>query len=137
MYYQQPNKTLEEGLVLISSDQDILDMVACHMGHNMIVIYTVKFGEKKNKNASEKKKGTVGKGKNVMVEQEESSSDSDPFWAVVVSGEEDVFEGDGNHETMHTGLSLGLRNSRSKGIRMTTWAVILQTVRSYCPVQRT
>lgn len=38
MYYAHLAKPLDDGLVLISSYMDVLEMVICHKGHNMIVM---------------------------------------------------------------------------------------------------
>ncbi|KAB1212082.1 hypothetical protein CJ030_MR5G024656 [Morella rubra] len=45
MYYAHPAKSLDDGLVLISSNMDLLEMVTCHKGHNTIILYVVAFGD--------------------------------------------------------------------------------------------
>ncbi|KAB1221610.1 hypothetical protein CJ030_MR2G006820 [Morella rubra] len=43
VYYKQPTKKLDEGLQLVSSDYDVLEMIKCHKGQSIIVLYVVSF----------------------------------------------------------------------------------------------
>jgi hypothetical protein len=43
IYYKIPNKSLDKGLQLLSSDHDILEMVRHHNGHGIVELYVVGF----------------------------------------------------------------------------------------------
>jgi hypothetical protein len=44
IYYNIPNKRLDERLRLLSSDHDVLEMVEHHIGHGLVELYSVSFG---------------------------------------------------------------------------------------------
>lgn len=44
IYYNIPNKRLDKGLILLSSDHDVLEMVEHHIGHGLVELYLVSFG---------------------------------------------------------------------------------------------
>lgn len=74
MYYAHPAKSLDDGLVLISSNMDLLEMVTCHKGHNTIILYVVAFGDEAGHDQENRKrykmpvvkKGAMDKGKQVI-----------------------------------------------------------------------
>ncbi|KAB1205200.1 hypothetical protein CJ030_MR7G021972 [Morella rubra] len=109
MYYVHPSKTLNDGLILLKSDIDVLEMVSYHTGHHLIILYVVGFREETNNIQVKKqryklainKKGTMEKGKKMVEEAEEElqSPQLDSFFEKVVSGEDDVFEGGGDNTT--------------------------------------
>jgi hypothetical protein len=41
IYYLQPNKSLDDGLVLLRYDDDILRMTEFLIGHKVVVLYTI------------------------------------------------------------------------------------------------
>ncbi|KAB1213175.1 hypothetical protein CJ030_MR5G021753 [Morella rubra] len=43
--FKQPRKTLDDGVVLVSSNHDVLTMVKCHEGEVVVVMYLVSFNE--------------------------------------------------------------------------------------------
>jgi hypothetical protein len=43
IYYIIPNKSLDEGLRLLSSDHDVIEMVGHHNGHGVVELYVVGF----------------------------------------------------------------------------------------------
>ncbi|KAB1209264.1 hypothetical protein CJ030_MR6G007216 [Morella rubra] len=43
LYYKEPGKSLVEGLKLVSSDLDVLQMVKCHEAEQVVVLYLVSF----------------------------------------------------------------------------------------------
>ncbi|KAB1216001.1 hypothetical protein CJ030_MR4G024554 [Morella rubra] len=45
IYYKQPTKNLDEGLQLVLSNHDVLEMVKCHEGESVIVLYVVSFDD--------------------------------------------------------------------------------------------
>lgn len=44
IYYRLPDKSLDEGLRLISSDHDVQEMVKHHVGHGLVELYLVSYG---------------------------------------------------------------------------------------------
>ncbi|XP_059431573.1 histone chaperone cia1-like [Corylus avellana] len=44
IYYLQPDKELDDGLVLLTCDDDIVRMSEIFIGHKVVVLYTVAFG---------------------------------------------------------------------------------------------
>jgi len=91
IYYRIPNKRLDEGLRLLSSDHNVLEMVGHHNGHGIIELYMVGFilydvtvdvpgGEESvdEEYEEEYERNTVYK--------------SDPFWNEVLSDDSDAFE---------------------------------------------
>jgi hypothetical protein len=46
MYYKDPAKSLVNGLYLITSDHDVICLNACHIGHIILELYLVSFGNK-------------------------------------------------------------------------------------------
>jgi hypothetical protein len=44
IYYNIPNKRLDERLRLLSSDHDVLEMVEHHIRHGLVELYLVSFG---------------------------------------------------------------------------------------------
>ncbi|GLT53469.1 hypothetical protein SLA2020_267370 [Shorea laevis] len=45
MYFRDLEKSLIDGLHLITSDDDVVFMCACHTGHFIVHLYVVSFGE--------------------------------------------------------------------------------------------
>jgi len=43
IYYQEPNRDLDDGLVLLTSDADVIRMAKVHLGHKLVLLYTVSF----------------------------------------------------------------------------------------------
>ena len=43
IHYKIPDKSLDEGLRLISSDHDISQMISHHVGHGLVELYLVSF----------------------------------------------------------------------------------------------
>ncbi|KAB1209378.1 hypothetical protein CJ030_MR6G016519 [Morella rubra] len=87
IYYKQPEKTLDDGVVLVSSDHDVLAMVRCHVGEAVVVLYLVSF--------SEIPEGELN-GENVVegVEERERCrlGMNDPFWNQVLSSDDELFD---------------------------------------------
>ncbi|GLT67649.1 hypothetical protein SLA2020_399410 [Shorea laevis] len=87
MYFKHPDKSLVDGLYLITSDHDVLYMVASHTGHFIVHIYIVSFEEV---------------GANECDEEEYEEDDggrsrvdwNDPWWADKLSDDDDLFDVD-------------------------------------------
>lgn len=45
MYYKKPSMNLSDGSVMISFDHNMLNMVSCHHGETIFVLYLVSFVE--------------------------------------------------------------------------------------------
>ncbi len=82
MYFKDPVKSLADGLHLITSDHDVLNLSACHDGHAILQLYIVSFGD--------------GGG-----DEEDSQDDNeyggradldDPWWDDKLTDTEDVFD---------------------------------------------
>jgi hypothetical protein len=43
IHYKLPNKSLDEGLRLLSSDHDVNEMISQHVGHGLAELYLVSF----------------------------------------------------------------------------------------------
>jgi hypothetical protein len=45
MYFKDPVKSLVDGLHLITYDDDVLFLSSCHIGHYIVHLFIVSFGE--------------------------------------------------------------------------------------------
>jgi hypothetical protein len=45
VYYRIPGRELDDGLVLLTSDEDVVRMVEVLLGHTLVVLYTVSFAD--------------------------------------------------------------------------------------------
>jgi hypothetical protein len=43
IYYREPDRNLDDGLVLLTSDADVIRMVEVHLGHKLVLLYNVSF----------------------------------------------------------------------------------------------
>lgn len=89
VYYKEPEKSLNEGLRLISSDHDVLQMVKCHKGEQVIVLYLVSFGANGgvsdiDENDADIDEETERRGIGV----------NDLFWDTVLSSDDELFDVD-------------------------------------------
>lgn len=89
MYFKYPGKSLVDGLHLITSDDDVLFSSSCHIGHNIIHLYIVSFGE--------------GRGDEGDNEEDDYKDENeyrarvglhDPWWEGRLSDNEDLFDVD-------------------------------------------
>jgi hypothetical protein len=87
VYYNVPRCPLDEGLRLMSSDHNIAEMVAAHVGHDLVVLYMVIYG-------------VVDV--DIAVEDDEEDSEyeravvyrNDTFWDSVLSDDTDYVDSD-------------------------------------------
>jgi len=91
IYYKIPNKSLDKGLQLLSSDHDILEMVRHHNGHGIVELYVVGFI------LYDVAVDVPGWEESVDEEYEEEYERntvyrSDPFWNEVLSDDSDALE---------------------------------------------
>jgi hypothetical protein len=78
IYYREYNKELDDGLVLITSDDDVVRMAECFLGHKLVVLYTMSFAHDVDEVGT-----NVGE-----VDEDEGSDDeermrtviNDPYW---------------------------------------------------------
>jgi hypothetical protein len=79
IYYNLPTKSINEGLRLISSDHDVIQMVEHHREHGIVELYLVAFGVVDVEVEVHGEEGIVD-------EEEEEENErvsvykSDPFW---------------------------------------------------------
>lgn len=86
LYYKVPEKSLTDELVLISLDHNVLQMVGRHLGHQMVVLYLLSFGEHT-------------KDIKVVWDADEERERrqlgvNDPFWNDIISSDEELFDGE-------------------------------------------
>jgi hypothetical protein len=43
IYYHEPSKELDDGLILITFDENVIKMAEVFLGHKLVVLYTVSF----------------------------------------------------------------------------------------------
>lgn len=89
VYYKEPEKSLNEGLSLISSDHDVLQMVKCHEGEQVIVLYLVSFSANGGVDDIDENDADI---------DEETKrcriGVNDPFWDTVLSSDDELFDVD-------------------------------------------
>jgi len=91
IYYRIPNKSLDEGLRLLSSDHDVIEMVGHHIGHGVAELYVVGFI------LYDVPVDLPGGEESVDEEYEEEYERNtvyrrDPFWNEVLSDDSDALE---------------------------------------------
>jgi hypothetical protein len=99
IYYCQPDKYLGDGLVLITSNDDVIRMTECFLGHKVVVLYTMSFAH-----ADAQVCANVGE-----VDEDEHSDDeermmnviNDPFWKSLMSNDDDDWD-DGCEPRLNT-----------------------------------
>ncbi|KAB1206956.1 hypothetical protein CJ030_MR7G008128 [Morella rubra] len=91
IYYKEPRKSLDEGLKLVTSDHDVLQMVKCHEGEQVVVIYLQSFADRSgddDNNESEADIDEEAERRRIGV--------NDPFWNEVLSSDDELFDVDVN-----------------------------------------
>jgi hypothetical protein len=97
IYYNLPTKSLDEGLRLISSDNDVIQMVEHHREHGIVELYLVAFGVV-DVDVEVEVHGEEG----IVDEEEEEEYErvsvdrSDPFWDLVLTHDSDAYDLDGD-----------------------------------------
>jgi hypothetical protein len=91
IYYREPDRDLDDGLVLLTSDADVIRMAEVHLGHKLVLLYTVSFT-----NAGDEVGSDVGEGDEV-----EDSGDEErrmkvinaPYCRSLMSDDDDAWDG--------------------------------------------
>jgi hypothetical protein len=86
VYYCEASKELEDGLVLLTSDEDVVKMADVFLGHKLVVLYIVAFSKSANElvpNVSE-----VEEGEDDGVEERRMKDVNDPYWRALMSDDE-------------------------------------------------
>jgi hypothetical protein len=86
VYYLEPGRNMQSGLKLISSDYDVLGMVAAHKGVLVIELYLVSFADHSVSNDEYEDNDEGNDGENTRIERD------DPYWEEVF--EPDLFDED-------------------------------------------
>jgi hypothetical protein len=86
VYYLEPGRNMQSGLKLISSDYDVLGMVAAHKGVLVIELYLVSFADHSVSNDEYEDNDEGNDGENPRIERD------DPYWEEVF--EPDLFDED-------------------------------------------
>jgi len=107
IYYNIPNKSLNEGLRLLSFDHDILEMVAHHTRHTLVELYLVVFS------GVDVDVDVQGEENSVDEEEEEehqrqSAYRNDAFWDEILSDDSDAFELDEEDHIEFRNAEVGL-----------------------------
>jgi hypothetical protein len=92
IYYKEPYKSLVDGLRLLSSDHDVLQMVQHHACHHVVVLYLLAFEDFENEEALNDDSGRQHVNRN------------DPFWSEVLSSDDDAFDDGEDDEDRGDGL---------------------------------
>lgn len=91
IYYREPNRDLDDGLVLLTSDADVIRMAKVHLGHKLVLLYTVSFAIDGEEVGSD-----VGEGDEVEDSDDEERRMeviNDPYWRSLMSDDDDVWDG--------------------------------------------
>jgi hypothetical protein len=115
IYYREPDKELDDGLVLITSDDDVVKMADYFEGHKVVVLYTVSLAD-----ANEQVDANAGE----VAEDEDESSDyeertrkivNDPFWKSLISSEDDAWDDGAEPEAGTSTHGVGTSTCESRG----------------------
>jgi hypothetical protein len=91
IYYREPDRDLDDGLVLLTSDADAIRMAEVHLGHKLILLYTISFA-----NAGDEVGSDVGGGDEVEDsgdEERRMKIINDPYWRSLMSDDDDAWDG--------------------------------------------
>jgi hypothetical protein len=107
IYYNIPNKSLDERLRLLSSDHDVLEIVEHHNGHGLVELYLVAVG------GVDVDVDVCGEEDSIDKEEEEEYERqtvyrTDAFLDQVLSDDSNSFELDGEDHTEYGDAKLGL-----------------------------
>lgn len=92
VYYSEAGKELEDGLVLLTSDEDVIKMADVFLGHNLVVLYTVDFSNFADELVPNV--GEVEEGEDSGVEESRMTVVNDPYWRALMSDDEnDAWDG--------------------------------------------
>lgn len=91
VYYREPYKELDDGLVLLTSNEDVVKMADTFLGEKLVMLYTVSFANV----GDEVVCPNVGEG-----EEGENSGDeermmkvlNDPYWKAMMSDSDDAWD---------------------------------------------
>jgi hypothetical protein len=84
IYYLQPDKSLDDGLVLLTCDDDILKMTEFLKGRTVVVLYTVAFGhgDEEDEPSDDDEEGERRRNKVI----------NDPYWKSLMSSDDDAWD---------------------------------------------
>jgi hypothetical protein len=85
IYYLQPSKSLDDGLVLLTCDADVLRMTKVLTGSPVMVLYIVAFG---HSDEEEEEKDEV----NDVDERRRNKIINDPFWTSLMGNDDDAWD---------------------------------------------
>jgi hypothetical protein len=83
IYYLQPSKLLDDGLVLLTCDADVLRMTKVITGSPVVVLYIVAFGH-----SDEEEDDEV----NDVDERRRNKIINDPFWTSLMGNDDDAWD---------------------------------------------
>jgi len=85
VYYHEPYKELDDGLVLLTSDKDVVKMVDTFLGEKLVMLYTVSFANV----GDEVVCPNMGEGENSGDKERMMKVLNDPYWKAVMSDGDD------------------------------------------------
>jgi hypothetical protein len=91
VYYRIPERELDDGLVLLPSDEDVVRMAEVLLGHTLVVLYTVSFAD-----ANADAKVGANEGKDVAKsgnEEMRMKVINDLYWQALMSDDDDAWDG--------------------------------------------
>jgi hypothetical protein len=86
IYYLQPSKSLDEGLVLLTCDADVLRMTKVITGTPVVVLYIVAFGH--GDKEEEEEEDEI----NDVDERKRNRILNDPFWKSLMGNDDDAWD---------------------------------------------
>jgi hypothetical protein len=86
IYYLQPSKSLDDGLVLLTCDADVLRMTKVITGSPVVVLYIVAFGHSDEEEEEEEDEV------NDADERRRNKIINDPFWTSLMGNEDDAWD---------------------------------------------
>jgi hypothetical protein len=96
VYYRIPGRELDDGLVLLTSDEDVVRMAEVYLGHTLVVLYTVSFADVGAKVGANEGEGSyIAESGN---EVRRMKVINDPYWQALMSDDDDDDVWDGADE---------------------------------------
>jgi len=101
VYYQIPERELDDRLVLLTSDVDVVRMAEVYLGHTLVVLYTVSFADAGAEVGTNEGEGAeVGANEGEGEDVAENGNEvrrmkviNDPYWQALMSDDDDEWDG--------------------------------------------
>jgi hypothetical protein len=87
VYYREPGKELDDGLVLLTSDKDVLKIAEVYLGHKLVILYMMSFA-----NDGDEVVPNVGEDEDSGDEERRRKVINDPYWQSLMSDDDDAWD---------------------------------------------